>query len=150
MATTSDGRFGPNTPLVTAFLSCLGRLPFAELGRAVAGWRALVTRPGTAWHRAEDCVAEALAESGRYAEQRHALEALYDVFRRASWFNERAPGTSIPGSDASAQYVTTAALFALLVRDVLDPSDFDAMYAPFADVVPVDALAAPEVAGGGR
>jgi hypothetical protein len=131
-------RFGPNTPAIGAFLRALAALSFADLGRAVARWRAIAG--GDAWHRAEDAVARAIADTRRHDEQRRVLEPLYSVFRRATWFSACEPGTLIPGSDASAQYVATIAVFTLLVRDRLDPEAFQLLYEPFAEVVPLRSI----------
>jgi hypothetical protein len=131
-------KYGPQTQQITAFFSRLRALPFQDLGRVVATWRALVTEGD--WHEAEDRLSVAITQTRRFPEREHVLEQLYQHFRRSPWFTERQPDSRIPGSDASAQYVTTIALFALLVCDRLSAHDFDVLYSPFVEFIPPSEL----------
>ena len=129
--------YGPNSRLIEEFLTRLQNLPFRDLGRAVQTWRAKV---GEEWHHAEDAVGDAIAATDRHEERQRLLERIYHIFRGSTWFSSREPDSLVPGSDASAQYVTSAALFALLVCDALRDGDFATMYAPFAAVIPLPEL----------
>jgi hypothetical protein len=131
-------KYGPQTSQITAFLARLAELSFEDLGGAVDSWRGLVTGPD--WHEAEDHLSVAISETRRFHERERVLEHIYQVFRRSPWFTERKPDSHIPGSDASAQYVTTVALFALLVCDRLSAHDFDVLYSPFAGCIPPSQL----------
>lgn len=129
--------YGPNSNEIERFLGCLPQLSLERLGDAVGTWRAELAKSG-AWHTAEDAVGQAIANTGRHRSQWLLLERLFNTFREAPWFKRGQPGSLVPGSDAAAQYVTTAALLALLVRDVLAPATFDTMYNPFKSIIPSD------------
>ena len=129
------GPYGPNSDAVERFLAGLRALSFPDLGRAVGAWRSKID---DAWHDAEDAVSRAIADTERHDERQRALEALYEVFRDAPWFSRREPGSRVPGSDASAQYVATAAMLALLVRDRLEPSQVGVLLAPFEGLIEGD------------
>lgn len=127
--------FGPNSSEIEDFLGRLPQLSLQRLGDAVQAWRVELSQSG-AWHTAEDAVSRAITETSRHRMQWRILERLFDTFHDAPWFKAAQPGSMVPGSDAAAQYVTTAALLALLVRDVLAPATFETLYFPFQSIIP--------------
>lgn len=129
--------YGPNSSEIERFLDRLPQLSIERLGEAVRAWRAEIAESGT-WHSAEDAVSRAIADTGRHRPQWLILERLFNTFRESPWFKPGQPGSLVPGSDAAAQYVTTAALLALLVRDVLAPAAFETLYCPFENIIPAD------------
>lgn len=138
MSIAADGQpYGPNSRAVGRFLARLADLSVADLGQAVGRWRAIAAAPSGPWYVAEDAIAEAVHAARRHDAQARGTDALYDVFRRARRFSARASFARVPGSEATAQYVTTTALYALVVRDALSPEAFAVAYGPFADVIPL-------------
>lgn len=131
------GLYGPNSREIERFFARLSELSLERLGDAIRAWRAEISESG-AWHGAEDAVSRAITATGRHRQQWLMLERLFNTFRDAPWFTEGRPGSLIPGSDAAAQYVTTSALLALLVRDVLDSATFDILYLPFQRIIPAE------------
>ena len=128
------------------FLERLERLGRAAVDRAVHAWRAAITEEPDTWFSAENALADAIRASGMHAEQEQLLEQLLALFRRAGWFrppqfgttSAERPGTMKDGSEASAQYVTTIGLLAVLVRDRLSTPVFDLLYKPFAELIPTN------------
>ena len=142
MAHTDDAQMtqsahGPNAQVVGAFLRRLEALEFDELGVAIRIWREELS---DGWHEADQAVATAIRDTNRHHQQEMVLEALYDVFRRAPWFSAEQPGARIAASDATAQYVATTALMALLVRDRLAPEHLEVLYRPFSSLIPLAEL----------
>ncbi len=131
--------YGPQTRAIERFLDHLRPLSLDDFGHVVAVWRDLV---GPAWHDAEDTVSHGIESSGRQRERDAVLERVYDIFREAPWYNAEQPGGRVPGSDATAQYVTTVALFALLVCDQVELRAVETLYAPFAERIPLPVLGA--------
>jgi hypothetical protein len=134
--------YGPNSSDIEHFLGRLAQLSLERLGDAVHAWRVELAK-SSAWHTAEDAVSRAIAETARHRPQWLILERLFNTFREAPWFKAGQPGSLIPGSDAAAQYVATAALLALLVRDVLAPAAFQTLYSPFQSIIPASQPTAP-------
>ena len=108
--------YGPNSREIERFFERLQHLNLQGLGDAVRTWRDELARSG-AWHKAEDAVSRAITDTARHAPQWLMLNRLFEIFRGAPWYKEHQSGSQVPGSDAAAQYVTTTALLALLVRD---------------------------------
>ena len=131
--------YGPNSSQIERFLERLQQLSLQRLGDAVRAWRGELARSG-AWHSAEDAVSRAITDSARHGPQWLMLRRVFEIFRDAPWFKEHNPGSHVPGSDAAAQYVTTTALLALLVRDALPDDTFETLYFPFRDIIPADGL----------
>jgi hypothetical protein len=138
-STAGDGQpYGPNSRAVERFLACLAGLSVADIGQAVGRWRAIASAPGGPWYAAEDAIAEAVHAVSRHGAQEQVTEAAYDVFRRrARGFSTRESFARAPGSEATAQYVSTSALLALVVRDAVSPEAFAVAYGPFADAIPL-------------
>ena len=133
----ADG-YGPNTRQVRAFLRRLEDLDFEDLGSAIRIWREELS---DGWHEADRAVAAAIRDAERHREQERVLEALYDVFRRAPWFTAEQPGPRVAAADATAQYIATSALLALLVCDRVAPGHLETLYRPFATLIPLSDLA---------
>lgn len=132
-------RYGPNSSEIEHFFERLQHLSLQGLGDAVRAWRDEVAR-SSAWHKAEDAVSRAITDTARHAAQWSMLQRLFETFRGAPWYKEHQPGSQVPGSDAAAQYVATAALLALLVRDAVPTETFEILYLPFRDIIPTDGL----------
>jgi len=122
------------------FLGRLAQLDLDALGTAIHAWRAAVVASGGAWFAAEESVARAIRNGRRYEEQEALLHHITDIFRRARWFVPSAPGARIRATEASGQYVATTAMLALLVADQIAPGDFELLYRPFAELIPVSEL----------
>ena len=135
--TQPSERFGPQSALVERFFSRLEAMRFEELKEVVDCWRSVV---GEEWHRAEDALAQAISRAGRHDEQWRIQEQVFELFRNGPWFKASYPGSLISATEASAQYLVSTALFALLVADELRPSEVAVLYAPFAGVIPPEAL----------
>lgn len=122
---------------VRKFLGRLAQLDVDRIDMAVQQWRQLVT---PRWFAAEEALAHAMQTSGRFEEEEMWLQQMALLFRRQPWFTRASPGASIGASEASAQYVATTAMLALLTRDHLPIEDFDLLYSPFATLIPLDEL----------
>jgi hypothetical protein len=131
---TDAAAFVPQTRPVRAFLERLEALDMEQLREAIRVWRRELS---DGWHEADHAVAVAMRDSQRHREQEAVLEALYDVFRRAPWFTNEHPGTRVASSDATAQYIATSAVLALLVCDRLAPQYLQTLYQPFASLIPL-------------
>lgn len=129
--------YGPQTPQIRSFLERLEALDMEQLRQAIRTWREELS---DGWHEADQAVATAMRDSRRHEEQEAVLEALYEVFRRAPWFTAEHPGARIAASDATAQYIATSALLALLVCDRLAPEYLHTLYQPFASLIPLAEL----------
>jgi len=135
------GRFGPNTSLVDNFLVRLRGASHHDLRCALDCWHETLEAFGiTPWARAEDATARAIAESHRRLAHLRAAERLDQVAHSAGWFRPVSAGASTPLPEACVEYVAASALTALLVRDRLSEDDFAILYAPFADLIPLDRL----------
>ena len=128
--------FGPNTSLLERFLERLAHLEFAQVATVVSVWRETLRRSDE-WYAAEDDVGDAITFTRRHDEQKRLQGRLYDLFRRATWFSDAQPTAAEQATEAAAQYVASAAAFALLVVDELDPGSFATLYAPFAGIIPL-------------
>ena len=131
--------YGPNTPAVRRFLQRFAALRPAEWAAAV---RRYEEAQGTAAFAAADrALGQAVERTGRTAERDAVVGPLAQVVRDAP----HRPHGGGPPDDGLALLppvaeAALAALLALVVRDVLPPRAFDALYEPFAELVPVDAL----------
>jgi hypothetical protein len=132
-----DQEYGPNSAQIHRFFSRLETLSMRDLGTAVAVWR---EKSLDGWHAADDAVSNAIASSRREAERDAITARLYEVFRWAPWYKASQPESLVPGSEASAQYVASVALFALLVRDLIGQRVFQTLYRPFASLIGLDEL----------
>jgi hypothetical protein len=113
------------------------------LDDVLARWRAQATDgQGEAWFAAEDALGDAITATARHDAQQAVLAAMYELFLRRPGRSGHARSLDDPGSDASTQYVATAALLALLVRDSLAPETVNTLYAPFEDWLPLATLGA--------
>jgi len=119
------------------FLGRLALLDLHQMGTAIHRWHGLVS---SGWFEAEAALARAMEDSDRYTEREIWLEEMAGIFRRKPWFKRGEPGTAIGASDASGQYVATATMIALLVRDHLAAPYFQMLYEPFAELIPLDEL----------
>lgn len=133
--------YGPNTPAVRRFLQRFAALGPRDWEQAA---RAYVAADGTAALAAADrALAQAVERTGRAAERDAVVGPLVQLVRDAP------PAPETPGGDAAlaglppVAEAALAALLALVMRDVLPARAFDALYAPFAELVPVAALEAP-------
>lgn len=119
------------------FVGRFAQLDITSLGASIHAWQHSADEQ---WFEAEAQVAKAIGDTRRYSEQEILLSNIAEVFRRASWFRGAEPGASIGASDASAQYVGTLAMLALLVRDRLRPEQLELLYRPFAHSIPISEL----------
>lgn len=138
MVAMADQRtpYGPHSAVMDRFFERFEQLSTQDLRRVLERWRAVVGRGS--WFEAEDAVSAAIAATNRYVARDRMQGRLYDIFRTARWFHAVVPGTEVPGNEATAQYVASSALLALLVRERLLAREFDVLYAPFAPIIPAD------------
>lgn len=130
--------YGPNTPAVRRFLQRFAALGPRDWDQAA---RAYLAADGTAPLAAADrALAQAVERTGRAAERDAVLGPLVQLVRDAP------PAPGALGGDAALTLIppvaeaALAALLALVVRDVLPARAFDALYAPFAALIPAAAL----------
>ena len=125
--------YGPNTPAVRRFLQRFAALAPDEWAAAA---RAFAANEGTPRHRRADrTLAATVASAGREGERDAALRPLAELVRRGGRDADAEPELD-PVAPAAV-----AAVLALVMRDVLAADAFDALYAPFAELVPLDRLA---------
>ncbi|MDA8038323.1 MAG: hypothetical protein M0Z69_04035 [Actinomycetota bacterium] len=114
---------GPQGRELMAFIGALERLTAREWERLVAAWDA-------AWDATRYAAWSAAWSAARDAAWYAARDAAWDATRYAAWSATR----------YAAWSATSDAALALVVRDLIAPAEFDALYAPFADVIPVGSL----------
>jgi hypothetical protein len=127
-------RYGPNSPLIEAFLHRLAVLSADELGTAVARWRA---RVGAAWFVAEDALRDVLRQLDREKARQALAGALTRSFEQRRESGIDASSAPTVGTEACAQYVVMSALLAFLAYDQLSPHHFATLYHPFAELLPL-------------
>ena len=115
-------------------------LDFGALGVVVAAWRELMNVAGDDWLAAEHAMNDAIVASGRVAEHDALIEQLGSSFRRPTGIAPAAAVGPAAARAASAEYVTSVALGAVLVRDRLSREQFASLYAAVAAVIPVESL----------
>jgi hypothetical protein len=136
---------GPTGRMVEQFLARLCELDLAQWADVVRAWRDTLRRTDV-WAAAEDAVGDAIARTGRHDAQWQLQERLYELFRASPWHTiPRANAT--PGTEAAAQYLASSAAFALLMGDAIGSEALRTLYAPFAGVIPLAALALPRTHG---
>jgi hypothetical protein len=118
----------------------------AEAARAaIQAWHLAMRSESGAWFAAEQAAAHAVLATGRSAEQETLLDNIADFVRRV-WYAgaigqpPQTPERRVGATEASAQYVATVAMLALLVRDHLPATQFAVLYRPFATLIPADDL----------
>jgi hypothetical protein len=131
---SDDHLFGPRTLAVRQFLEAMERLTMEQWREVIAAWRTTVTDP---WHEAGSAVAAAVTESGRRQAQEELLSELGDIARRVRWDRGDTAGNSTQAIESTAHYVASLAALALLVRDRITRREFDALYLPFMEVIPL-------------
>jgi hypothetical protein len=132
--------YGPNTPAVRRFLQHLAALAPGDWDRAAAAY---ADAAGTAALSAADrALGRAVDQAGRAAERDAAVGPLVQLLQGASPAAPPAPDPGVDPADAALAALPAvaeaalAAVFALVVRDVLPARAFDALYAPFAALIP--------------
>jgi hypothetical protein len=123
---------GPRTLAVSRFLEAIQRLTIEQWREVIEAWRTTVT---DAWHDAGSAVAAAVAEGDRRQAREDLLSDLAEITRRMRWNGGDRAGDSSQAIESTAQYVSSAAALALLVRDRITRREFDALYYPFKGVI---------------
>lgn len=132
--------YGPNTPAVRRFLQRFAALRAADWERAAHRY---TEQAGTAAFAAADrALAQAVERTGRAAERDAVVGPLVQLVRDAPLAPRGASSDDDDGLTLlpPVAEAALAALLALVVRDVLPERAFEALYAPFAELVPVDQL----------
>lgn len=138
--------YGPQTLEIRRFLQRLAALSPAEWAAATAAYDAL---QGTGRFAAADrALSAAVAHTQREPERDAALGPLAQLLRLPAAEPASEPATDAEAPLAPVAEAALAATLALLVRDVLSPTAFATLYAPFAALVPPASLAAPGAAAG--
>jgi hypothetical protein len=137
-------RLGPNATIVERFLNRLAALEFEQISTVVLTWRERLRRTD-GWYAAEDAVGDAIAKTRRHDGQWYLQGQIYEMFRNSSWYTQAKPASAVAGTEAAAQYLASTAAFALLVSDVLSPTELGVLYAPYGAVIPIGELGLPEL-----
>lgn len=132
--------YGPATPAIRRFLVRLAALGASERHAAIAGYAAV--RETRAWQIAETALAEVIERSGRSSAQEALAGPLLQLVRRPE-ASAQVPESTEEALDTLEPMAepALAALLALMVHDLLTPRDFATLYAPLADIIPLDVLA---------
>jgi hypothetical protein len=126
--------YGPNTRTVRRFLQRFAALAPDEWAGAAERFAAAEGTPR--FRRADRALGAAVGAAGREGERDAALRPLAELLRRAERDGpDREEGELDPVAAAAV-----AAVLALVMRDVLAADTFDALYAPFAELIPVERL----------
>jgi hypothetical protein len=125
--------YGPQTLAIRRFLQRLAALPAADWAAAARDFDALQGTPRFA--AADRALSAAVAATQREPERDAVLGPLLQLVRDPH-APEPAPDAPLP-LDPVAEGAL-AAVLALLVRDVLSPSAFATLYAPFAERIPAE------------
>ncbi|HJU67782.1 MAG TPA: hypothetical protein VJ650_05985 [Gemmatimonadaceae bacterium] len=131
---SDENLFGPRTLAVRRFLEAIQRLTIEQWREVVGAWRTTVTG---VWHDAGAAVSAAVMESERRQAREELLSELGELTRRMRWEGGDRVGDSTQAIESTAHYVASLAALALLVRDRITRRDFDALYFPFMEVVPL-------------
>jgi len=128
------GEFGPSTPIVVEFLARLTALQTAEIGELLTVWREQPKEELRAAHRNLQALAD---EDAAWREQlRLAQEEVFAwMDGRATKYHEVPVGMDTSRVRESAGPAVADAVAALVMADMLEPEDAEALYAPWAEVV---------------
>jgi len=132
---TPAAPYGPSTAAIRRFLQRLAALTPAEWAEAAHAYAALAPTPR--FRAADRALGAAIDRAGRTAERDAALGPLLQLVRVAP--TSDTPPDAEVALDPVAE-PALAALLALLARDLLPPETVAILYAPFAALVPLDAL----------
>jgi hypothetical protein len=136
--------YGPETPAIRRFLVRLAGLGGADRRAIVSAWERHSASP--AYTVAEAALALVIERSGRESARDALSGPLLQLVRSPAHRDGASDATSaVASNDASDTEAldpvaepALAALLALLVRDLLDPAAFEALYAACADHIPLD------------
>jgi hypothetical protein len=133
------GEFGPNTELVEEFFVRLGRITTAEVSALVASWRA---QPKEALRIAHRNLQELADEDSGWKDQLHRAQD--EVLAWIGGQSTRAESVSVPVAPAGPREVVgpviADAVAALVMADMLEAADAEALYVPWAEVIKEPAL----------
>jgi hypothetical protein len=127
--------YGPNTQAVRRFLQRFAALAPDEWAGAAERFAAAEGTPR--FRRADRALATAVGAAGREGERDAALRPLAELLRRG----ERGAADGEEGELDPVAAAAVAAVLALVMRDVLTADTFDDLYAPFAELIPLERLA---------
>ncbi|MGZ8379312.1 MAG: hypothetical protein ACXW05_00845 [Gemmatirosa sp.] len=128
--------YGPQTLAIRRFLQRLAALRPADWTAATTAFDAL--QGDRRFLAADRALSDAVSRTQRETERDAALGPLAQLLRTPEAAPSAAPGEEPPLAPVAE--AALAAILALLVRDVLPASAFATLYAPFATLIPVDAL----------
>jgi hypothetical protein len=133
------GEFGPNTPLVIEFLGKLAALQTAEIGELLTVWREQPKEVLRTAHRNLQALAD---EDAAWREQlRLAQEEVFAwIDGRATQYHAKPSRNDNARAREVAGPVVADAIAALVLADMLEPDDAEALYGPWAEVVGAPAL----------
>lgn len=126
------------------FVGRVSQLDIGAIRTAVQAWRQAMRAESDTWFAAEQAAGRAVLAAGRTAEQEVLLDRIAECVLRGVWYrggargeSPRTPEERVGATEASAQYVSTVAMLALLVRDRLPAAQFAVLYRPFATLISV-------------
>jgi len=128
------------------FVGRVSQLDADAVRAVVENWRDIMRRSSEEWFAAEEAAANAVGPAGVIAEQEILLGHLAESVLRGVWYRggTREPSETLErhvrATEASAQYVASVAMVALLVGDRLPADQFTVLYRPFARLIALEDL----------
>jgi hypothetical protein len=131
----TEGEFGPNSDSVADFLNRLWLLSPDQVTRLVSGWR---EAPQEQLEQAHEALHELVEEDPEWRDQVRRAQEKISPWLNGGRLQETASFMGQTGQSATRQMAGPAladAVAALVVGDLLEPEDADALYAPWFNLV---------------
>jgi hypothetical protein len=138
-----DAAFGPNSDAVGDFLNRLWLLTPEQVGRLVGAWQ---NTSKEQLRLAHDALAEVVDDDPAFREQVKAAQDKLGPWLNATRVSETAGFLGQAGQGESRKMAGPAladAIAALVLGDLLDPSDAEALYAPWFNLIGAPPLPEP-------
>jgi hypothetical protein len=138
-----DAAFGPNSDAVGDFLNRLWLLTPEQVGRLVGAWQNVSKEQLRIAH---DALAEVVDDDPEYREQVKAAQDKLGPWLNATRLSETAGFLGQAGQGESRKMAGPAladAIAALVLGDLLDPSDAEVLYAPWFNLIGAPPLPEP-------
>lgn len=133
--------YGPNTPAIRRFLVRLAGLGTGDRGAVVQAYTAHCE--GRAWLLAESALATSIERSAREPQRDALTGPLLQLVRPTALEGRGESEAEVMAALDPIAEPALAALLALIAQDLLDQAHFEALYAPFADTIPLPELLPP-------
>jgi hypothetical protein len=145
----AEGEFGPNTDVVTDFLNRLWLLTPDEVTRLVSGWQ---EAPPELLEHAHESLHDLVDEDEGWRDQVRAAQEKVSPWLNGGRLVETASFMGSTGVSTTRRMAGPAladAVAALVVGDLLDPEDAEALYAPWFNLVGAPPLPVSDADGEG-